>query len=281
MPVVSIIVLSLLSIITLSACSSSSEEHAETLADSTSAAAAAPLGFPDSVWAEKGIPDPNKHWQSEDFNITYAVLKKEQRSGSGYLPRMTPEAGAKTFARITSFHNLDILEADSLDPQQRLLAGTELIMPYTQIYMLYLNKLERDQSYAPELIEMMASILHLEEEFMMVVREYISTVPVENRESEQFQKGITQIEEGITQTVSGVIGVLRDKDTFTQAQLEKLANTLRNTGSELLANLDKPYRQELELEAARTIREINNPVIENALEHLFPFVHKVADTLSE
>lgn len=277
MPVVSVIVLSFLFVLTFSACSPSSEES-DALADSTSTT---PLGFPDSVWAEKGIPDPNKHWQSEDFSTTFAVLKKEQRSGSGFLPRMTPEAGAKTFARITSFHNLDILKADSLDPQQRLMEGTELIMPYTQIYMLYLNKLQNDGSYAPELIEMMASILHLEEEFMMVVREFISTVPVENRESEQFQKGITQIEEGVTQTVSGVIRVLRDKDIFTQAQLEMLANTLRNTGSELLANLDKAYRQELEIEAAKTIREINNPIIESALEHLFPFVHKVADTLSE
>lgn len=272
-------------VLVLTSCSQSSkdshnESHSpdEPHSAQTLAEAAEP-GLHDSAWVALGVPDPSKTWDGNDMAAAYIAINKEYRNGSGHLPTMHQEGGSQTFFRIISPRNLEILEADSLDTREKLMEGTMIVQPLTQIYMLYLSASQKEGLYKDELIDMMITLISTEEQFLMVVREFVNEATPEEKEAESFQAGIVQIDAGVTQSLSGVIIVLRDKGTFTKAQLEKLASGLRRDGPELVAHLNDENRAALELESARTLLETDNPVIGSALRKLFPFVEKRMDSL--
>ena len=274
------ILLLLLCAVMLAACSDSQENRSDkNTGDTPAVAKAEPSGLSDSVWIAKGIPDPSDHWNGEEAATAYQILNKEVRSGTGFLPQMNPKGGAQIFSRITSIHHYATENTEELDEQEQLTAGVNLLTPLTQIYMLYLDKAQKEPRYNDELVELMITILAAEEEFMVLVHDFKASVPVEQRKSESFQAGVMQMQQGVTRSISGMIRVLRDKEVFSRAQMERLANALRRDGPELITYLDDTFQDELELEAAKTIYETDSPVIESALRSLFPFVDKVTDSL--
>ena len=269
-------------ILTLASCSQKADSDSQDAPkdhQTQTLAEAVESGLSDSAWVALGVPDPSRTWDGNDMATAYLTINKEYRNGSGYLPTMHKDGGSQTFIRIISPRNLEILKADSLDTSEKLMEGTQLVQPLTQIYMLYLTASQKDGMYKEELIDMMIALISTEEKFLMVVRDFVSEATPEQRESESFTLGISQIQSGVTQSLSGVIRVLRDKGTFTQAQLEKLASGLRRDGPELVSQLDDENRSMLELEAAKTLMETDNPVIGSALRKLFPFVEKRLDSL--
>ena len=81
-------------------------------------------------YAEMGMPDPDKIWDSDDFLAAYDVLSKLKWENPRGLPKKGSERTGILFDRMISLENLTFLKEDTLKLNEKAL----LLMNYLPIY---------------------------------------------------------------------------------------------------------------------------------------------------
>ena len=266
----------LLALVLLSCASDESRGTSEDTSSSsadTSVEAYKAIKLSDKDWIDRGIPDPNRVWQGGDMLKAVQVLQQARASGNIELPRMSG-AGSRIFDRMTSRENLAVFQNTSLPPEERMAQGATLMTPFTQIYLLYIQAAMNGEVYSDEVIESIITLLYIESEFTELVDSYVATIPETQRETPDFQAGMKQIRDGIAQSLNGTITILRDKGSFYPAQLERLADSLEIYTPVLLENVGEEHYNQLQEEAATTIKQTKNEAIIETLQKIFPELKK-------
>lgn len=252
------------------ACAESSSKEGR---DSTAAVGTDEAGVDvevsDAEWIAGGVPDPDRPWNSEDMTAAHEAISRVSKESGGQLPRYKSPSGGRVFARIVSLENLAFMRNDSISLDERIAQGASLIESYVLVYYQYLTAAMSDDDYSAELTEMMIAVLKMEEELVTVMDQFVASLDDEVRESDFFKSGLAQMQEGIVESLEGSITVLRDDDTFTAAQLEKLANAIGETSPVLLAFLGEEHVRKLSGEADETIAKTDNTVVQDALRESF------------
>ncbi|MGE3800789.1 MAG: hypothetical protein AB7H80_07195 [Candidatus Kapaibacterium sp.] len=229
------------------------------------------LGISVEEWIAENGPDPSTPWGVSELNRAIQVIQSIRRTGTHGLPRLGGNGtGKEIFARIISEENLHQLTPDSASLEEKMGPLGQFMTVETQIYMVYAGAMMGGEGYTDEMIELMSFLLTTESEFMEILQAYLKTVTPEQRETESFKTGMKQVQDGLTQSLEGMITVLRDKGVFSQAQLERLATSLQTLGPPLVAGLDESYQQQLQGKAVLTLEATDNEKIAQALHAVFP-----------
>ncbi len=226
-------------------------------------------GISVAEWKAQGGPNPTQPWGEAEMLKGVEVYQSMRRTGTHDLPRKSGE-GSEIFARLISPDNLNFLADDSIPSEARMESLGRYMTGLTQIYLIYTGAAMGGEPYEDEVIEVMIVLIGTEARFMEILQDYLATVDPERKEDELFKSGMRQVQDGLTQSLKGVITVLRDKEVFTRAQLERLAGSLRKDGVDLIAGLDEEHHAQLESEARATLAATDDPVIQDALREAFP-----------
>ncbi|MCB0713722.1 MAG: hypothetical protein KDD67_15450 [Ignavibacteriae bacterium] len=229
------------------------------------------LGISVEEWIAENGPDPSTPWGVSELNRAIQVIQSIRRTGTHGLPRLGGNgSGKEVFARLISEENLQQLTPDSASLEEKMGPLGQFMTVETQIYMVYAGAMMGGEGYTDEMIELMSFLLTTESHFMKVLQAYLKTVTPEQRETVSFKTGMKQVQDGLTQSLEGIITVLRDKGVFSQAQLERLATSFQTLGPALIAGLDESYQQQLQSKAVLTLEATDNEKIGQALRAAFP-----------
>lgn len=252
---------------TSAGCDKADHEDTAETADTTAVGETSPV-LTEREWLQRGMPAASGIWTGVELEQAFNAIKEANDEGLD-LPRHKAE-GSQFFKQFLTAKKADFFDADSMGFDVKLQQGSNTLLAITKIYMLYLNEARMNRTYTDEVIELIITLMDVQEELMHIARNFTATLTPEQRSMEQFQQGMAQMQRGTTQSVSGVIRLLRDTTIFTEPQLEYLANSFRRSGRELITHLDEEYRDSLEQEAQVTIDDVDNRIIDAALESLFP-----------
>lgn len=178
-----------------------------------------------------GVPPADKVWGSEEYRMAVEVLLQEPARA---LPRFESKRSGTMFARIIATENLfpaggyqTILDRGAEATQAAFTRLGEYIEPLTKLKEYYLQKGDGKQQFGPEVVRISFFMMQSARAIVDLTESFISTLPEQKRTASSTVASKNRLREGLRQMVVSNLELLGQEESYDDADLEFLANGLR------------------------------------------------------
>ena len=214
---------------------------------------------------EKGIPDCNKIWSSNEYGKAYSILMNIKNQQPYKLPRKGSKKSGEVFDRLINPENMSFLQNDSIPLNIRAQAILRFLGTYEDIIDIYSNILMKKQYYTPELVDIYLFGLDIMQE-MLVLGEKINQS--DDPDDIAFQKGFPAIQQFYITMLLKHLKVQINSLEYSNKELETLCNGISTSINKNLSWFDQAQKDTLKQEMQTVINTASTEKIKTEYETL-------------
>lgn len=192
------------------------------------------------------FPDLNHSWGSADYEQVVKLFS----SGEAELLKIDNPLQKKIFDKLVATENLEPSKDHSIGINDRLQEFVRISKSNAEILKLYGMALNKGENFGPEGARLLAFSLRLSRAMIYIMDEFLPSVPRDQGYMARLI-GKEQMRLGIIQQLSGAVGSLADRKTYSESDLALLLGAL----SETIPDLKKLCTAEMRDELKRLVFE--------------------------
>ncbi|MEX0717890.1 MAG: hypothetical protein WD066_14950 [Planctomycetaceae bacterium] len=227
----------------------------------------------DVEYIRRGVPAHDRVWSAGDLQSALKALSEIAAQDPGLLPRFDSKRSGATFGRMTAAENLELLKDRSLPLAVRMPMGIATLETTGELTKLYLDGFARNAIGGVEMVELMGIMFRSAEAVVVLVDEFLPTLPPDDPDREVRQAGLEQMKRGMGTMIAGGLTTLTE-DGFSTADRIRLAGYLRETVPTIAGSLSKASQSEI-------LRRLDDMTRDPKLKEVHPAIDELRKAVRE
>jgi hypothetical protein len=218
--------------------------------------------FTVNQYEKLGMPNPEKIWQSIDYDKCIVILTDVKKENSQSLPQLNSKKSSILFRRLISPENLLFINDSTIDLQKRAIQLQFITTNFSKLLLLYNQNDNAKQYYSNEVAELIIFGFKITEETFSLMNDVLKNVTVLN---EEMKSGIQQLKDGYRKTIIGTLYELERSNQYHVEDLEKLSIALHKNIMTNLKWIDPNVRLEIKEQINKITQKKYSPIVNDKL----------------